>query len=123
MRRFHEEIYDQTKTAKVAAPAFREGVNGDQEGTHIFEKIAAAVKEHLEQVKASLDRQIASENAKTHVIELDPTVDPTVENVINEATATQNPGEGFVESEPETEFEVLNGQPQYNLLITSLAHL
>jgi len=111
MKRFLEEIYDQTRTAEVGSPTFREGLNGDQEGTHILEKIAAVVKGHLEQVQASLDRQIASEDAKTHVIELDPTIDPTVENVINEATVTQNQNENSAELEPETEFEILNGQP------------
>jgi hypothetical protein len=81
-------------------------VRGDEEGTRFLEKIAAVVKAHLEQVKASLDRQIASEDGKTHIVELDPTVDPIVENIINDST----------ESEPETEFEVLNEQPQYKPL-------
>jgi hypothetical protein len=99
-------------------------VSGD-EGTRFLEKIAAVVKAHLEQVKASLDRQIASEDGKTHIVELDPTVDPIVENVINDATGTQNQNENSndsTESEPETEFEVLNDQPQYKPL-TSDAHL
>lgn len=87
-------------------------MRGDEEGTRFLEKIAAVVKAHLEQVKASLDRQIASEDGKTHIVELDPTVDPIVENIINDST----------ESEPETEFEVLNDQPQYKPL-TSDAHL
>jgi hypothetical protein len=87
-------------------------VRGNEEGTRFLEKIAAVVKAHLEQVKASLDRQIASEDGKTHIVELDPTVDPIVENIINDST----------ESEPETEFEVLNDQPQYKPL-TSDAHL
>ena len=87
-------------------------MRGDEEGTRFLEKIAAVVKAHLEQVKASLDRQIASEDGKTHIAELDPTVDPMVENIINDST----------ESEPETEFEVLNDQPQYKTL-TSDAHL
>jgi len=87
-------------------------VRGDEEGTRFLEKIAAVVKAHLEQVKASLDRQIASEDGKTHIVELDPTVDPIVENIINDST----------KSEPETEFEVLNDQPQYKPL-TSDAHL
>src|SRR5271170_5991952 len=95
--RFLEEIYERTKSGKVGSTPFREGVSSDEEGTRFLEKIAAVVKGHFEQVKASLDRQIASEDAKTHVIELDPTVDPTVENVINDATATQNQNEGFVE--------------------------
>jgi flagellar biosynthesis component FlhA len=81
-------------------------VRGDEEGTRFLEKIAAVVKAHLEHVKASLDRQIASEDGKTHIVELDPTVDPIVENIINDST----------ESEPETEFEVLNEQPQYKPL-------
>jgi hypothetical protein len=81
-------------------------VRGNEEGTRFLEKIAAVVKAHLEQVKASLDRQIASEDGKTHIVELDPTVDPIVENIINDST----------ESEPETEFEVLNEQPQYKPL-------
>ena len=81
-------------------------MRGDEEGTRFLEKIAAVVKAHLEQVKASLDRQIASEDGKTHIVELDPTVDPIVENIINDST----------ESEPETEFEVLNEQPQYKPL-------
>ena len=110
--RLLEEMYDQTKTAKVGSPTFREAVSGDEEGTRFLEKIAAVVKAHLEQVKASLDRQIASEDGKTHIVELDPTVDPIVENIINDST----------ESEPETEFEVLNDQPQYKPL-TSDAHL
>ena len=89
-------------------------MSSNKEGTHIFEKIAAVVKEHL---KISLGSETSkSDEAEAHAIELDPNIDQTENNVINDASATQDEdddSEDFdeYEQELETEFETLNAQP------------
>lgn len=86
---------------------------GNDQGTHILEKIAAVVKEHL---KASLDSETSmSDETETHVTELDQTVSQIEDNVINGATPLENEDEDEEnldesEWEPETEFETLNAQ-------------
>lgn len=113
-RRFFDEISGEIKTAKVGSAAFREGASDGDEGTHIFEKIAAMVKGHLKSLGSGISK---SDETHTHAMELDSSIEEAEENVVNDVTFApdeeDDDSEEFDEPESasETEFESLNTQP------------